>query len=275
MDEPFSALDILTAEALRKDLMTIWKEQGEESPKAILLVTHNIEEAAEIADRILIFGSDPGYLKAEIPVQQPYPRLDESYIREIVDNIYFLMTTPMQHNKIRLLQEVNFDDLELSYRLPEADPNQLKALACAIFEEEPDNKPLDLPVVAELVALNMDDFYDLLEAMQILHLAKVSRGDLTLTQEGRKFAQADLQEGKAIFANLLFKWVPVMKYIVHLIAEAERKRLDEGEIISILEESLSEAEAERVFKIIISWGRFAEIFAYNIESRYLSLEDPD
>lgn len=275
MDEPFSALDILTAEALRKDLMTIWKAGGEESPRAILLVTHNIEEAAEIADRILIFGSDPGYLKAELPVRQPYPRVDEQYIREIVDNIYFLMTTPLQHNKIRLLQEVDFDHVDLSYRLPEADPNQLKALACAIFEEEPDNKPLDLPVVAELVSLNMDDFYDLLEAMQILHLAKVSRGDLTLTEAGRSFAQADLQEGKAIFAKLLFQWVPMMNHIIELIAKAERKRIDEGEILSLLADTLSESEAERVFKIIVSWGRFAELFAYNIESRYLSLEDPD
>lgn len=274
MDEPFSALDILTAESLRKDLMNIWKADDEESPGAILLVTHNIEEAAEIADRILIFGSDPGYLKAELPVRQPYPRVDENYIREVVDNVYFLMTTPLQHNKIRLLQEVDFDNIDLSYRLPDAEPNQLQALACAVFEEEPD-KALDLPVVAELVALNMDDFYDLMEAMQILHLAKISRGDLMLTDAGRSFAQADLQEGKAIFASLLFEWVPVMTYIVELIAKSEKKRIDEQEVLTILADSLSESEAERVFKVIVSWGRFAEIFAYNIESRYLSLENPD
>lgn len=274
MDEPFSALDILTAEALRKDLMNIWKAGDEDSPEAILLVTHNIEEAAEIADRILIFGSDPGYLKAELPVRQSYPRVDENYIREVVDNVYFLMTTPLQHNKIRLLQEVDFDSIELSYRLPEADPNQLKALAWAVFEEEPD-KALDLPVVAELVALNMDDFYDLMEAMQILHLAKISRGDLMLTDAGRSFAQADLHEGKVIFASLLFEWVPVMTYIVELIAKSEKKRIDEQEVLSVLADSLSESEAERVFKVIVSWGRFAEIFAYNIESRYLSLENPD
>jgi NitT/TauT family transport system ATP-binding protein len=91
MDEPFSALDILTAETLRKDLMNLWTARDKNKPQAILLVTHNIEEAAEIADRILIFGSDPGYVKAELPVRVPYPRQDAQYLKTVVDDIYFLI----------------------------------------------------------------------------------------------------------------------------------------------------------------------------------------
>ena len=274
MDEPFSALDVLTAEALRKDLMTIWRAKDQNSPKAILFVTHHIEEAAEISDRILIFGSDPGYIKAELPVREPYPRLNEAYVKEIVDDIYFLMTTTLPQNKIRLLKEVDFNKIELSYRLPEAEPNQLQALVTAIYQKDP-NKSIDLPVLADLVSINIDEFYSLTEAMQILHLAKVSKGDISLSAQGKVFAQADLQGAKKIFSELITTWVPIVAHICALISKQDKHRIKEDEVLKILEESLSETEAERVFKIIISWGRYAELFAYDYESGYLSLENPD
>jgi len=274
MDEPFSALDILTAEALRKDLMTIWNAKDINSPKAILFVTHHIEEAAEIADRILIFGSDPGYIKAELPIREPYPRLNEAYVKKIVDDVYFLMTTPLPQNQLRFLKEVDFNKIELAYRLPDAEPNQLQALANTIYQKDP-NKSIDLPVLADLVSINIDEFYSLTEAMQILHLATISKGDLSLSEQGKTFAQADLQDSKKIFSALITKWVPIVTHICTLLSHQEKHRIKEEDIIKILEESLSETEAERVFKIIISWGRYAELFAYDYESGYLSLENPD
>ncbi|MBM4222721.1 MAG: ATP-binding cassette domain-containing protein [Gammaproteobacteria bacterium] len=273
MDEPFSALDVLTAEALRKDLMTIWMSRDKSIPQAILFVTHNIEEAAEIADRILIFGSDPGYIKAELPVRDPFPRLSESYIKEIVDDVYFLMTTPLPHNKIHLLQEVDFNKIELSYRLPEAEPNELHALVNAIYQKSPD-KAIDLPILADLVSINIDEFYSLTEAIQILHLAKISKGDITLTEVGKLFAQSKLQEAKKIFRELITKWVPIINHICDALSQHEKNRIKEEDIMKILEESLSEQEAERVFKVLISWGRYAELFAYDYESGYISLENP-
>jgi NitT/TauT family transport system ATP-binding protein len=273
MDEPFSALDILTAETLRKDLMNIWQSRDKSKAQAILFVTHNIAEAAEIADRILIFGSDPGYVKAELPVRHPYPRLDEQYLKEIVDDIYFLMTTPLPHNKIRLLQEVDFNKIELSYRLPEAEPNQLQALVAEIYLKDP-NKAIDLPVLVDLVPINIDEFFSLTEAMQILHLARISKGDIALSEDGKRFAQADLQSAKEIFAELLNQWVPIIPHICDLLYNKDKHKVKEEEILEILEESLSESEAERVFKVIISWGRYAELFAYDYESGVISLENP-
>lgn len=273
MDEPFSALDILTAETLRKDLMNLWTARDKNKPQAILLVTHNIEEAAEIADRILIFGSDPGYVKAELPVRVPYPRHDAQYLKTVVDDIYFLMTTPLPHNKLRLLQEVDFNKIELSYRLPEADPNQLQALVAEIYFQAP-NKPIDLPVLVDLVPINIDEFFSLTEAMQILHLAKISKGDISLSEEGKLFAQADLQEAKRIFSDLIKKWVPIIPHICDLLNSKEKHKIKEDDIIALLQESLSENEAERVFKMVISWGRYAELFAYDYESGYISLENP-
>jgi NitT/TauT family transport system ATP-binding protein len=253
--------------------MNIWAARDKKKPQAILFVTHNIEEAAEIADKILIFGSDPGYVKAELPVRMPYPRLKTDYIKEIVDDIYFLMTTPLPHNKIRLLQEVDFNKIELSYRLPEAEPNQLQALVAEIYLQEP-NKAIDLPVLVDLVPINIDEFFSLTEAMQILHLAKISKGDIALSEDGKRFAQADVQTAKEIFAELLNRWVPIIPHICTLLNNKERHKVKEEEILEILEESLSESEAERVFKVIISWGRYAELFAYDYEYGVLSLENP-
>ena len=174
---------------------------------------------------------------------------------------------------MRLLQEVDFNKIELSYRLPEADPNQLQALVAEIYFQAP-NKPIDLPVLVDLVPINIDEFFSLTEAMQILHLAKISKGDISLSEEGKLFAQADLQEAKRLFSDLIKKWVPIIPHICDLLNSKEKHKVKEDDIIALLQESLSESEAERVFKIVISWGRYAELFAYDYESGYISLENP-
>src|SRR5487761_2768258 len=92
MDEPFSALDVLTAETLRTDLIDLWIE-GRLPIKSVLMVTHNIEEAVLMCDRILVFSSNPGRVASEIKVDLPHPRnrLDPTF-RQLVDSIYARMT---------------------------------------------------------------------------------------------------------------------------------------------------------------------------------------
>src|SRR5215467_7412344 len=92
MDEPFSALDVLTAETLRTDLIDLWMER-KLPVKSVLMVTHNIEEAVLMCDRILVFSSNPGRVASELTVPFPHPRnrLDPAF-RQLVDDIYALMT---------------------------------------------------------------------------------------------------------------------------------------------------------------------------------------
>lgn len=268
MDEPFSALDVLTAENLKSDLLELWKEK-KTNTNGILLVTHNIEEAATLADRIVIFGNDPGYIRAELPVTLPQPRDPESpEFRALVDKIYTLMTTGPKEKAKRAQRE---RQIGLGYRLPDVEPSELSGLieTMTSFEER-----IDLPELADELMMNIDDLFPILETLEILGFAKVSAGDIQLSDLGKQFYEADLQERKQLFAQRLLEKVPLARYIRRVLDEKTGNRVSEERFLSKLEDYLSDKEAERVLKTMIDWGRYAEIFAYDFNTGFLSLENP-
>jgi NitT/TauT family transport system ATP-binding protein len=268
MDEPFSALDVLTAENLKSDLLELWKEK-KTNTNGILLVTHNIEEAATLADRIVIFGNDPGYIRAELPVTLPQPRDPETAeFRALVDKIYTLMTTGPKEKAKRAQRE---RQIGLGYRLPDVEPSELSGLIETMksFEER-----IDLPELADELMMNIDDLFPILETLEILGFAKVSAGDIQLSDLGKQFSEADLQERKQLFAQRLLEKVPLARYIRRVLDEKTGHRVSEERFLSKLEDYLSEKEAERVLRTMIDWGRYAEIFAYDFNTGILSLENP-
>lgn len=268
MDEPFSALDVLTAENLKSDLLELWKEK-KTNTNGILLVTHNIEEAATLADRIVIFGNDPGYIRAELPVTLPQPRDPETpEFRALVDKIYTLMTTGPKEKAKRAQRE---RQIGLGYRLPDVEPSELSGLIETMksFEER-----IDLPELADELMMNIDDLFPILETLEILGFAKVSAGDIQLSDLGKQFSEADLQERKQLFAQRLLEKVPLARYIRRVLDEKTGHRVSEERFLSKLEDYLSEKEADRVLRTMIDWGRYAEIFAYDFNTGILSLENP-
>lgn len=268
MDEPFSALDVLTAENLKSDLLELWRER-KTNTNGILLVTHNIEEAAMLADRIIIFGSDPGYIRAELQVNLKQPRDPETKeFTALVDKIYRLMTTGPKE-KARRAQRVR--QIGLGYRIPDVDPSELSGLIDTL---ETYQENIDLPELADELMMNIDDLFPLLETLEILGFATVSDGDIQLSELGKQFSEADLQERKQIFARNLLEKVPLARYIRRILDEKVGHRVSEERFLSKLEDYLSEKEAERVLKTMIDWGRYAEIFAYDFNTGILSLENP-
>ena len=268
MDEPFSALDVLTAENLKSDLLRLWQEK-KTNTNGILLVTHNIEEAAMLADRIIIFGSDPGYISAELQVDLLQPRNQESVeFHNLVDTIYTLMTTGPKE-KGRSAQRER--QISLGYRLPDVEPSELSGLieTMTSFEER-----IDLPELADELMMNVDDLFPILETLEILGFAKVLDGDIQLSELGKQFSQADLQARKQLFARSLLEKVPLARYIRRVLDEKSGHRVSEERFLSKLEDYLSEREAERVLRTMIDWGRYAEIFAYDFNTGILSLENP-
>lgn len=268
MDEPFSALDVLTAENLKSDLLELLKEK-KTNTNGILLVTHNIDEAATLADRIVIFGNDPGYIRAELPVTLPQPRDPESpEFRALVDKIYTLMTTGPKEKAQRAQRE---RQIGLGYRLPDVEPSELTGLieTMTSFEER-----IDLPELADELMMNIDDLFPILETLEILGFAKVSAGDIQLSDLGKQFSEADLQERKQLFAQRLLEKVPLARYISRILDEKVGHRISEERFLSKLEDYLSEKEAERVLRTMIDWGRYAELFAYDFNTGILSLENP-
>lgn len=272
MDEPFSALDVLTADNLKSDLLDLWQEKRTNT-NGILFVTHNIEEAAYLADRIIVFNSDPGSIRAELKVDLVHPRNEQSEeFRQIVDRIYTLMTTRPQDEK-SLVRRVITKKIGLGYRLPDADVAELSGLLETLDESEHHGK-MDLPEVADYLSLNIDDLFPITEVLEILGFAMVSQGDIELTKAGRLFANADILERKKIFASHLLKTVPLAERIRRVLDERPNHRANKERFINELEDYLSEQEAEKVLRTIIDWGRYAEIFAYDNNTGVLSLENP-
>lgn len=268
MDEPFSALDVLTAENLKSDLLELWQDK-KTNTNSILLVTHNIEEAAMLADRIVILGNDPGHICADLKVSLVHPRnTDTPEFRDLVDEIYTLMTTGLKEKTKHAHRE---RQIGFGYRLPDVDPSELSGLIETMknFEER-----IDLPELADELMMNVDDLFPVLETLEILGFAKIIGGDIQLSELGQEFYEADLQKRKQLFAQRLLEKVPLARYIRRVLDDKPGHRVSEERFLSKLEDFLTEKEADRVLRTMIDWGRYAEIFAYDFNAGILSLENP-
>lgn len=270
MDEPFSALDALTADNLRSDLLDLWQEK-KTNIRSILLVTHNIQEAALMADRILVFSSNPGQIRGEITVDIPHPRTeDDERVRMVVDDVYMLMTTAIGQAP----GTTKHRPTSIGYRLPKVGVSELTGFLETLNSPEYQAK-VDLPELANDLNLDVDKLFLTTEALEILHFADVSKGDIELTRAGKYFAEADILERKQIFAAHLLKFVPLARHIRRVLDERPGHRASEDRFLRELEDHLSEEAAGEVLEVVIDWGRYAELFAYDYNSGILSLENPE
>jgi NitT/TauT family transport system ATP-binding protein len=270
MDEPFSALDVLTAETLRTDLLDLWWE-GRMPIRSILLVTHNIEEAVLMSDRILVLASNPGRIISEIKVNLPQPRnrVDPAF-RALVDDIYARMTAKPTATPAR---EGIFPGTGISMSLPEVSTNTLAGLLETIAAP-PFNGKADLPLVAERSQMEVDELFHAAETLQLLRFAELAEGDLKITDAGRRFANAERDERKAQFAQHLVAFVPLAAHIKHILDERPSHRAPIIRFKDELEDSMLEDEAERTLHTVINWARYAELLAFDGESGMVSLDIP-
>jgi NitT/TauT family transport system ATP-binding protein len=268
MDEPFSALDVLTAETLRTDLIDLWIE-GRLPIKSVLMVTHNIEEAVLMCDRILVFSSNPGRVAAEIRVDLPHPRnrLDPTF-RQLVDTIYARMT---QRAEVRMPQGIHGTGVGMA--LSHLSSNVLSGLI-ETLAGPPYNGHVDLPVLANHLQLEADDIFHLGESLQLLRFAQLSEGDLVLTEAGKRFANLETDARKKLFAEHLMSYVPVMGLIRRVLDERPSHTAPAARFRNELEDYMSEDRADETLKTIVSWARYAELFAYDEQSETFSLENP-
>ena len=279
MDEPFSALDILTAENLRNDLLELWTDKRTRT-KGVLFVTHDIEEAISMANRIIIIASDPGRIQAEIPINLSFPRDAQSEpFKNLLDQIYTLMTKSEREKlskaKARLVAAATteVEHPEYAYRLPDVNVSELTGLLEAMQSHEIKGK-INLPELGESLHLDIDELFPLTEVLDMMRFAKIAEGDLILLSSGKSFAAADILERKHLFAKHLLQYIPLAKHIREVLDEKSDHKASKMLFLEELQEFLSEEEADRVLRIIIDWGRYAEIFAFDYDTNTLSLENP-
>jgi len=270
MDEPFSALDVLTAETLRTDLIDLWIE-GRLPIKSVLMVTHNIEEAVLMCDRILVFSSNPGRVAAEIRVELPHPRnrLDPTF-RQLVDSIYARMT---QRPEPRAATVEGIHGTGVGMILNHVSPNVLAGLIERLAAP-PYQGRADLPVLATSLQLEADDLFHIGEALQLLRFAALSEGDLMLSDAGKRFAGLDTDGRKRLFAEHLIAYVPLVGLIRRVLDERPSHAAPAARFRNELEDYMSEQDAEGTLKSVVSWDRYTELFAYDEQAELFSLENP-
>jgi NitT/TauT family transport system ATP-binding protein len=269
LDEPFSALDVLTAETLRTDFLDLWCE-GRMPIKAVLIVTHNIEEAVLMCDRILVFSSNPGRVVAEVRVELPYPRnRQDPAFRTLVDTIYARMTT--SSSEPRKDSPGLFPGTGIGMVLPAISTNLLSGLIEAIAAP-PFKGKADLPDVAR--SLQLDNILPIAETLQLLRLADLAEGDIRLTLAGQRFAEAEVEQRKEIFRQHLLAYVPLAAHIRRVLDDRPGHRAPTTRFQEEIEDYMGEDDAKQTLRAIVSWGRYAEAFANDQEAGTFSLEDP-
>jgi NitT/TauT family transport system ATP-binding protein len=270
MDEPFSALDVLTAETLRTDLIDLWTE-GKLPVKSVLMVTHNIEEAVLMCDRILVFSSNPGRVASELTVPFPHPRnrLDPEF-RQMVDDIYALMTrrAPVERKAAAAPPH------PLAMPLQRVGINLMAGLMEALAAPPYDGRA-DLPALAETLHFEVDDLLPLGETLQLFRFAVLEEGDIYLTEKGRAFVQADVDGRRALFTEELRAHVPLANMIRQVLDERWNHRASAVRFRDELEDHMSPDYAEDTLRTVIGWGRYAELFSYDEEAEQFSLDDLD
>ncbi len=269
MDEPFSALDVLTAETLRTDLLELWQD-GRIPIKSILMVTHNIEEAVLMSDRILVLSSNPGRIASDIANTIPHPRdrLDPPF-RAMVDSIYALMTQRPDTTKAAHPAAAG-----LALSLPDISTNSLAGMLEEIAAP-PYNGKADLPHLADSLGFEIDDLFPLGETLQILKLADFVEADIKLTPLGQRFVDMDVDQRKKALGEQALANIPLASHIKRVLDERPSHRAPASRFREELEDYMSEDYADRTLKTVINLGRYGELFAYDEAGQTFSYENPE
>jgi NitT/TauT family transport system ATP-binding protein len=270
MDEAFSALDVLTGETLRNDILELW-DDSRIPTKGILIVSHNIEEAVMMSDRIIILSSDPGRIRHEIRIPLPRPRdVDSAAVRALIDEVYGLMTARPVPAPVAGAPAV----ARVDYRLPDTDVNRIEAVL-DLLAAPPFDGRADLPQLSEDAELPDEELFPTYEALGLLGLAHVERGDITLTALGKRYAEAEHVLRQAMFGQQLLEHVPLVTRIRQQLEDEPNGTLPEEPFLELLEDSMDAEEAKRMLEVAIEWGRYGEVYEYDYHTGRLKLPEPE
>jgi NitT/TauT family transport system ATP-binding protein len=281
MDEPFSALDVLTAENLRGELLELWLSK-KMTTSAIFIVTHNIEEAVMLADRIMVLGRNPARIRSDFNVRLSHPRDRKSgRFVELVDYIYKIMTEPDVEHTLPdaettaeiIMPKGGFKKQEAPIRttkyqmLPHARVGGIGGLLELLHDR---GGREDLFRLSEELVMDVEDLLPILEAGVLLGFALLKEGDVQITKEGSAFAEADIQQRKVLFRQAALEHVTILKQIDSILHRKSDHSIQDEFFHDILDEHFAEEEVQRQLETAMNWGRYAEIFDYDRQSGRLT-----
>ena len=267
MDEPFSALDVLSAESLRGELLELWTE-GKIPTKAILIVSHSIEEAVLLADRIVVMDKEPGRIVVEHKIDIPHPRNRKSpEFQSQVDQVYAILAGQTRTE----LEELGTAPGEVGHTryLPEVEIDNLSGLLEHLSESEKSKH--DIYLLEDELGVESQTLLKLTEAAELLGFTSIAHGDMALTPLGQAFAEAGIQARKEIFASRARR-IPLMRWLLQMLRSADDKKLKLNVLKTALSLDFPPDEVEQQIKVLINWGRYGELFTYDDDSETITLE---
>ena len=279
MDEPFSALDVLTAENLRSELLELWGKKAIPT-KAIFIVTHNIEEAVLLADRIIVLGKNPGLIRTDFEVALTRPRERKSpEFTGYVDYIYKVLTTastahpeiPLQPPQGPLLPYAR--PRPAQQMLSHARPGGIAGLL-ELIDDRPNGRD-DMYRLADELSFELDDLLPIVDAARQLGFLRVEEGDVQITPTGHEFANAEILRQKELFRTAVLANVNLLRQITRTLETKRDHSAPEELFHDLLDEHFSEQEAKRQLETAISWGRYAELFEYDADRHRLYLHQTE
>ncbi len=271
MDEPFSALDVLTADNLRQDLRRLWQSRSIPT-RAVILVTHSIDEAVFLADRILVLGANPGRIRVDLKGLPPEQRRPKSAARtQLVDTIYRIMTNPDEDVATLLGRAPAAPPRRRRYQvLPDVEIDEMVGLLQYLSGI---GGRADLRQLSGDLQIRSDDLLEIVETADLLGFADISEREVFLTPDGERLAAADVEEEKTLFRQHVVEQIALIHHIVRELEAAPHHTLEGEKILEELEASFTSEEAVRQFDTGISWGRYAELFSYDDTSGQLHLDE--
>jgi NitT/TauT family transport system ATP-binding protein len=270
MDEPFSALDVLTAENLRSELLELWQKKTIPT-KAIFLVTHNIEEAVLLADRIIVLGRNPGIIRTDFKVTLTHPRDRKSEaFTQLVDYIYKVLTQPGERPPALPTAPAGAvvkpaDTRTAHYQeLPHARPGGIAGLLELLLDHNGKN---DIYRLADDLGFEIDDLLPIVDAAQMLGFLTILEGDAAITPEGAEYANSEILRQKELFREATLEHVLLIRQIVRAVETKSNHSVPEEFFHDLLDEQFTEEVTLRQLETAINWGRYAELFDFDAARR--------
>ena len=270
LDEPFSALDVLSAETLRGELLELWIS-GKIPTRTLFMVTHSIEEAVFLADRIVVMEKEPGRVVQELKVDLAHPRMRKSPpFLGLIDKVYAILAGQTLPEHLELGSAPGEPGRTRS--LPHVSINELTGLLEHIAQVPTGRE--DIFRLAGELKLASDHLLGLVEGAELLGFATITQGDVLVTPLGETFAEAGILARKQIFAARLRR-MPLFKWLLAMLQAAEKHQLERAVMVEALTLEFIPEQAERQMDTAVRWGRYAEILAYEDKSELVSLEPQD
>ena len=279
MDEPFSALDVFTAESLRSEVYRLWTGGAVQETdgsavtavKSVLMITHIIEEAVFLADRIVIMGTRPGHVRQIIKNTIAHPRdYQHPDFLDLVTHIHDIIV------KEHLPEVPETPPVEPGGTpLPEPLPCiNLGALFGMMEMLKDRGGRMDVFALDQLTDYDFGHTLAVVKAGEMFDFLDTPKNLVVLTELGRKFLGLDIN-GRKLLLNEQIRKLGTFRFVMHILEEAKGRQLPHDVVLEELAMRLPTQDTEAMFKTIVSWGRFAELFGYSQEAGMMYLEHPE